>query len=95
MLWVLHDVLQTVEDVHHTLTFLSFLLILGHIKRRPTKRHVMWYLFYISIFPGLPVSLTNEMHLYNLITMPKNIRSKFLPLRLCLLCLAVSKMFMR
>ena len=91
MLWVLHDLLQTVQNVQYSLTFLSLLLILGLIKSRPTKRYVISYLFDISIFASMPSSLTDEMHLYNLITMPRNIRSKFLPLRLCLLCL----MFMR
>ena len=95
MFLVLHDLLKTVQNVQYNLTFLSFLSILGHIKSRPMKRHVISYIFDIYIFPRLPSSLTDEMHLYNLITMPKNIRSKFLPLRLCLLCLAVSKMFMR
>ena len=94
MFLVLHDLLKTVQNVQYNLTFLSFLSILGHIKSRPMKRHVISYIFDIYIFPRLPSSLTDEMHLYNLITMPKNIRSKFLPLRLCLLCLAVSKMFM-
>ena len=40
--WVLHDLLKNVQNVQHTLTFQSFLLILGHIKSRPMKRDVMW-----------------------------------------------------
>ena len=95
MFWLLRDLLKTVQNVQYNLTFVLFLLILGHIKSRPMKRHVMWYLFYMSSFPSLPASLTDEMHHYNLITMPKNIPSKFFQLRLNLLCLAVSKMFMR
>ena len=76
MFWVLHDLLQTVQNVQYNLTFLSFLLILGHIKSRLMKRHVISYLFDISIISSMRTSLTDEIHLYNLIAMPSNIRSK-------------------
>ena len=87
MFWVLHDLLLTVQDVHHALTFLSFRNYQESSDEKACN--------IVSIFPSMPASLTDEIHVYNLITMHKNIQSKFLPLRLCLLCLAVCKMFMR
>ena len=79
MFWILHDLLQTVQDIQYNFTFLSFLLILGPIKSRLMKRHVISYVFYMYIFSTMPAALADEMYL-SLITILKMYDQTFIAL---------------